>query len=118
MRRQFQRLVPQLPGCLRDGISRRHHHPAGESADAVRNRRAVAGDHADTIEIDAKIISADLSERRLLSLPLRRRAREDVDLAVGPDFDAAAFVGAEPGSFDVGCDAGTKTNTLPPRLHL
>jgi hypothetical protein len=89
---------------------------AGEGTDTVRNRRAIAGDYIDIFEIDTEIIGADLSERRLLSLPLRRRAREDVDLAVGPDFDAAAFVGAEPGSFDVGCDADTKANTLLPRL--
>src|SRR5262249_47770783 len=105
-------------GGLRDGIARRHHHPARESADAVRNRRAVAGNHVHIIEVDAEIIGADLSERGLLSLSLRRRALENAYLAVGPDFDAAAFVGAEPRPFDVGGNADTQSNTLLPQPHL
>jgi hypothetical protein len=62
------------------------------------------------IEVDAKIISTDLSERGLLALPLRCRARKDVDLAVGSDLDAATFIGTEPGSFDIGCDADADAN--------
>ena len=69
-------------------------------------------------EIDAKIIGADLAERGLLALPLRCRAGEDVDLAVGADLDAAALVGTEPGSFDVGCDADAEANAALPLRQL
>ncbi len=82
------------------------------------NRRAVTGDYVHIGEVNAKIVGADLSERRLLSLPLRRRARKNINLAVGPDFDAAAFIGTEPCSLDVGCDADTKSNTVTPRFQL
>src|SRR5262249_58216310 len=100
------------------GFPRRDHHPARESANAVRNGGAVTGNNVDTIEVDAEIIGADLPERGLLSLSLRRRTRENIDLTVDSDFNAAAFVGAEPRSFDVGSDADTQSNTLLPRPYL
>jgi hypothetical protein len=51
----------------------------------VGNSGAIAGDDFYIFKIDAEIVGADLSERCLLSLPLRRRAGEDINLAAGAD---------------------------------
>jgi hypothetical protein len=73
--------------------------------------------HLDLVGRDAEVIRDDLGERRLVSLPVRARARDGGDAARALDLEAAALP-AERAGLDVGRDPNAHDLPAFPALRL
>ena len=77
------------------------HGTAGMRAAAGAHHVGVAHDDADALERDLQQIRHDLREARLMALPGRLGADDDVDAALGLDGDARLFLGRADRGLDV-----------------
>ena len=102
-----ERFLPHLVG----GVGRRgapqHGDPAREGPDAIGQTRRVARHHDHLVERHREPVRDDLGQRRLVGLPLARRAREHEHAPERIDADANALVRAEPGVLDEQREAHT-----------
>ena len=77
MKDQLSRLLFNLLRRLIDGDAAHRGGPAAESADTFGYRSGVSMNDRDIVHLDAQLIGDDLRKGGLLSLPVRRRARQD-----------------------------------------
>ena len=100
--RGLQDFLPDRDRRLVDGVAAHHRGAAGKSRDTPIESLGVAFDHDHVFRLDAELIGDDLGEHRVVALPLGRKTGVDIDLAGDRmDADMAAFVGSEPGAFDI-----------------
>ena len=90
--------------------------PAGECADALRDRRGVAGGHHDVFDAAADMVGHDLRQRRARALSLDGGAGRDRDLAVGQHAHGDALERPEARAFDVIADADAEIAALGARV--
>src|SRR5438270_4005591 len=126
MRSNLIRLLFQPLDCDIDGCAADCGCAAAESSNAVLNNRSVAVNDCDIRDVNAKFICGNLSETRLLSLTMRRCAREDRDFARRLYSNGRALPTArwhrlsrtERADFNVGRNANAKDSSFVARPFL
>src|SRR5262249_51939519 len=98
MARELTRFGSNGGGGDHHGRTGRDRLPAGETAEAERRCRRVAGDNRDILRAHTEDLCADLRERRAEPLPHRRRAGRYRDLPGRRDADIAEFERAAAGA--------------------
>ena len=71
-----------------------HQRPGAVGVQAARGDRGVAVQHLDVLERDAELVGDELAPRRLVALPVRGRAGDDLDLAGGQHPDGGVLPAA------------------------
>src|SRR5262249_52979749 len=117
-RSHLEGLLLHLDGRHAHRVPTDHGDPAGERPDAEINALGVAGDDRHVVDGDTQPISTDLSERRLVGLALRRRARHDDDLAVGLDPDGRTLERPSARRLDITTDTDSQVASLIAGLLL